>query len=113
MNEFLIPITLFISIAVILALWLNTRHNERRMMIEKGLDTEDIKALFHKVSHPYRTVKWAFILMFGGAGLLIGVYISDVMRNDGYAFAVVFIMTGIGLLVYHKLYGSKLIDDDK
>ena len=110
----LIPIVLFITIGLVLSLFVISRHRERQLLIEKEVDGETLKSLYPRPKNIYATAKWALILLFGGVGLLVGVYLDDVIgwQCNGYAFASVAISVGIGLLVWQKLYGNKEIDNE-
>lgn len=112
--EALIPIVLFITIGLVISLHVISRHRERQLLIEKEVDVEALKSLYHRPKNTYATAKWALILLFGGVGLMVGVYLNDGMgrHGDGYAFASVAISVGIGLLVWQKLYGNKEIDQE-
>ena len=112
--EFFIPITLFITIGLVSSLYLISRHRERQLLIEKEVDVEELKRLYHRPKSLYNTAKWALMLLFGGTGLMVGAYLNDGMgrHNDGYAFASVAISIGIGLLVWQKLYGNKEIEEE-
>lgn len=109
----LIPIIMFIVIGFVISFHLMTRHKERHLLIEKGLGIEDLKKLYTKSLSAYNTAKWAFILLFGGVGLFIGIWISDQTREDGYILASVAVSVGIGLLLWQKIYGAKADNDEK
>ncbi len=111
--EELIPIILFITIGLVISLHLIARHRERQLLIEKEVDVEALKKLYHRPKNIYGTAKWALMLLFGGIGLLVGIisYESMGRYNEGYVFASVFISVGIGLLVWQKLYGNKEIEE--
>ena len=111
--EQLIPIVLFITIGLVISLHLIARHRERQLLIEKEVDVEALKKLYHRPKNIYTTAKWALIFLFGGIGLMVGVYISDGIgrHGDEYGFASVAISVGIGLLVWQKLYGNKEIEE--
>ena len=113
--EELIPIVMFITIGLVFSLHVISRHRERQLLIEKEVDVEALKSLYHRPKNIYTTAKWALILLFGGIGLLVGGYLDDGigLHGDGYAFASVAISVGIGLLVWQKLYGNKEIDNEK
>jgi len=111
--EELIPIVMFITIGLVVSLHLLARHRERQLLIEKEVDVEALKKLYHRPKNMYSTAKYALILLFGGVGLIVGIYISEGIgrHSDGYEFATVAISVGIGLLVWQKLYGNKEIEE--
>ena len=113
-EEVLIPLTLFIAIAFVIYFGIRSRHMERMLLIEKDVNVEDLKKLYIKSNgkyNKYNTAKWALIFLFGGTGLFFGIWVAEIMREDGYAFASVAISVGIGLLVWQRLYGNKQEDE--
>ncbi len=109
----LIPIILFIIIGFVITFHLMTRSKERQLLIEKDFTVEDLKSLYSKPLNHHNTAKWAFILLFGGIGLFIGIWLSEQTGEDGYALAAIALSIGIGLLVWQKVYGSKEKDEEK
>ena len=109
----LIPIILFIIIGFVISFHLMTRSKERQLLIEKDISTEDLKILYSKSLNRYRTAKWAFILLFGGVGLFIGIWLNEQTGEDGYVPAAIAVSIGIGLLVWQKVYGSKEKDEEE
>jgi len=111
--EELIPIVLFITTGLVFSLHVIARHRERQLLIEKEVDVEALKKLYHRPKNLYNTAKWALMLLFGGVGLMVGEILDDGIgrHSDGYAFASVAISIGIGLLVWQKLYGNKEIEE--
>ena len=103
----LIPIILFIIIGFVISFYLMTRHRERQLLIEKDFNVEDLKNLYSRSVNYYNTAKWAFILLFGGIGLFIGIWINEQTREDGYVPATIAVSIGIGLLLWQKIYGDK------
>lgn len=110
--EDLIPIILFITVGFVVSFHLMTRHKERQLLIEKGSSIGDLKMLNFKSLSPYNTVKWAFILLFGGSGLFFGIWISGHMREEGYIPASIAVSVGLGLLLWQKIYGTKPKEDE-
>lgn len=111
--EELIPIVMFITIGLVVSLHIISRHRERQLLIEKEVDVEALKKLYHRPKNMYSTAKYALISLFGGVGLMVGInrYESMGGNNEGYVFASVAISIGIGLLVWQKLYGNKEIEE--
>lgn len=109
----LIPVFLYIVVGLVVTFYLMNRYKERRLLIEKGSGVEDLKILDAKSLTPYNTAKWAFILLFGGVGLFIGIWIGEQTREDGYIPASIAVSVGIGLLLWQKIYGAKATDDEK
>lgn len=105
--EELIPIILFIIIGFVITFHLMTRSKERQLLIEKNIGVEDLKSLYSKPLNRYNTAKWAFILLFGGIGLFIGIWLNEQTGEHGYVPASIAVSIGIGLLVWQKVYGDK------
>ena len=109
--DIIVPISLFIAAAFVIYFYMMTRHREKMLLFEKDVSMEDIKKLYTKPRSGYNTAKWALIFLFGGSGLFIGIWLSEMTGEDGYAPAAVILFVGLGLLVWQKLYGSKEEDD--
>ena len=109
-GEVLIPITMFLSIAVILFKVYDDRHRERMMIIEKGLASEDVKHLYsHKSTwrvNPLSSLKWGMLAAFIGAGVLIGGMVSAAVpwiREPQLMSGFIFLFGGIGLVIFYAM----------
>ena len=103
----LIPIILFIIIGFVITFHLMTRSKERQLLIEKDINVEDLKSLYSKPLSRYNTAKWAFIFLFGGIGMFIGIWLVEQTGVDIYLPAAIAVSIGTGLLVWQKVYGDK------
>ena len=112
--EELIPIIMFIVIGFVISFYLMTRSKERQTLIEKDINVDDLKRLYSKPFNRYNTAKWAFISLFGGIGIFIGIYIAENLSRgeDGYIPASIAVSVGIGLLLWQKIYGDKANDEE-
>lgn len=99
--EVFIPITLFISAALMTVSIAYYRSRENLAMIERGMNPRTDIA---KPS-PYRYFKWATLLIGAGLGLLSAYFIDQLTHlNDSEAiyFALISIGSGLGLIVSHR-----------
>ena len=71
-----IPIISTIVIALAFVTWIYFRSKEKQMIIERGLDTELVKALFERKKSPYALLKIGIVILFFGIGLGIGLLIE-------------------------------------
>ena len=80
-------------------------------MIEKGMSSEDIKALFTRGqyrSNPLNTLKWGILAVFIGMATLLGNYLDQVYGvRDGVIIGMVILSGGIGLVVYYILAAKR------
>lgn len=109
--EFLVPIFLFLSVAAVFIVAITTKHRERMMMVEKGLSTEDIKALYAKSTRrdPLTSLKWGILAVFVGLGLLIGNVLDEYFGvNAGVIAGAITIFAGAGLLLYYRIASKRL-----
>jgi hypothetical protein len=110
-DEVLIPIVLFISAAAVLIMNIATRHRERITMIEKGMSSEDIKALFARGqyrSNPLTTLKWGILAVFVGMATLLGNYLdAQYGVRDGIIIGLVILFAGIGLVIFYAIASKK------
>lgn len=112
-EEILIPIVMFASIAFILYYYFRYRYLERQAIIEKGMTADEIKEVFkklpkHKTSNETNMAKWGIILIAIGLAILIGTQFSDEVM-----LSLIFILPGIGLLLYYKFIFKKEIKTDE
>jgi len=77
-EEVLVPITFFLSIAVISIIALINRHREKMTIIEKGLSVDTVKALYARKEwrhDPLASLKWGLIFVLAGVSILLGNYL--------------------------------------
>ena len=113
LSEVYIPIVLFISVAAVFIMHIASRHRERLTMIEKGMSSEDIKAMFARGqyrSDPLNTLKWGILAVFVGLATLIGNYL-DIQYGvrDGIIIGLMILFAGIGLVVFYGIAVKKQI----
>ncbi|MBE2255507.1 MAG: hypothetical protein IAE65_04845 [Ignavibacteria bacterium] len=125
MNDFfegLIPIMGILATfgipGVIIIWYIYTKHREKMRLIESGLSPEEVKAYFSesekKPKNPYTTLKWGILFLFFGIGIILANVVHTVYDLDeGFAFGVVLICGGLGLLVYYSIVQKKLKDQEK
>lgn len=110
-SEVYIPIVLFVSAAAVFIMLIASRHRERLTMIEKGMSSEDIKAMFTRGpyrSNPLTTLKWGILGVFVGMATLLGNYLDTVYGvRDGVIIGMVILFGGIGLVVYYMIAAKK------
>jgi hypothetical protein len=120
MGDFLgpmIPIVAIIftfGIPGILIFWaIQSKHQERMRLIEKGLSPDEMKAYFSESSRriysPYRTLKWGILLAFLGAGFLIAKILEYTYDLEGdFTAAVLLFAGGAGFLLYYFIIRRKI-----
>lgn len=110
-SEFYIPIVFFVMTAAVLITMIASRHRERITMIEKGMSSEDIKALFTRGqfrTNPLTVLKWGLLLVFVGLGILLGNYLDAAYGvRDGVMVGLVALFGGIGLTVFYGFAAKK------
>jgi hypothetical protein len=97
----LVPITLFISSALMIVSIAYYRSRENLAMIERGMNPRTDIA---KPS-PYRYFKWATLLIGAGLGLLTAYFIDQLTTlrdSEAIYFGLIAIGSGLGLIVSHK-----------
>jgi len=99
MFDEIVPLTIFVVIAVIIKILSDNK--VRRLAIEKGMVNEDIKYLYFdrfegKVPS---SLKWGFVLIGIGLAILLGRFAFD--SSEEFMFGAMFFFAGIGLVIYY------------
>ena len=100
-EEIFIPITLFVSAALMIMVIAYYRSRENLSLIERGMNPR----LNAEKPTPFRSYRWGLLLIGAGTGLLIAYLIDQLTTMDdteGIFFALIAIGAGIGLIVSHK-----------
>lgn len=107
MEEVLVPIFLFLVIGVVLGTWILTRHKERIAAIDKGLSSEEVKALFARQpaqAGGLGSLKWGLVFIFVGAAVLFGMYFrATYMVEESIYAGLIALFGGVGLVVFYLL----------
>jgi flagellar biosynthesis protein FliQ len=102
-TDFLIPLAFFGFIFGIVYLYFNTRHKERAMLIEKGVDASIFYSGERKTAPVWKILilNIALLLTGIGLGIFLSILFQDVwgVQNDAVVPACIFLMAGVGLLV--------------
>lgn len=104
---FLVAITFFICIAVVIISISNNRLKKK--MIELGhVDENAIKLLGQSLKYKFNSLKWGLILFFGGLGLVIISLLPNHLQYDSaLPFGVEIIMISLGFLAYYFLVRNR------
>jgi hypothetical protein len=108
--ELFIPISLFAASAIVAWKYINERSRQRLAIIEKGVGGDDLKWLLGKSAREVKTdrglLKWAFIAIGIGIAILLGSLVDDIVQEETTA-GLIFILPGIGLILYYMIFGKK------
>jgi hypothetical protein len=109
--EVLIPIIFLAGIAGVLITYITSRHKERMTMIERGMASEEIKALYSRDTSrrdPISSLKWGILFLFIGLAILLGNYLRAQFHvEEGVYFGLICLMAGIGLLLFYVIASKK------
>ena len=109
-EEILIPITMFVAIAIVLYQFLKSRHAERMAIIDKGLNEDQLSYLLRtkKSASSYDwSLKIGAVLVGVGLAVLLGT-MAPYDYQEQVITGLVFLFPGIGLLVVYRLGNKKL-----
>ena len=109
-EEVLVPLFLMVFAAAVTIVALSTRHKERMAMVEKGLSSEDIKAMYARQSKrdPLSSLKWGLLLVLAGIAILLTNYLhTQYGMEEGAGIGIVMLFVGIGLVVFYTIAGKK------
>ena len=110
--EILIPITFFCALVAVLIMYISTRHKERMAMVEKGLNSDDIKALYARdIRHdPLSSLKWGILFVLGGFAVLIGNFLVEKYNaQPPIIIGLVCLFVGVGLVLFYTIASKKSI----
>ncbi len=100
--EIFIPITFFVSAALMITAVAYYRTRENLSMIERGMNPR----LHVAKPSPYRYYKWGLLMIGAGTGLLLAYFIDQVVvsfkHSDAIYFGLIAIGAGLGLVFAHK-----------
>ncbi len=85
-------------IGLVIATFFYFRSRERQMMIEKGLDPEQIAELFRSKRNPYTWLKLGVIIIGAGLGIGFGVMLDDAGYSTGIVPLFIITLTGVGFV---------------
>jgi hypothetical protein len=109
--EVIIPVVFFLTIGIIWAGVILTRHRERMTFIEKGLRPEDMKALYERSSSKpnfHGALKWGMVFMAIGLAILIGMYLRETFYMDEAVYpGLIALLGGLGLVTFYMVAGRK------
>lgn len=113
MEDIFVPVTMFLSIVVVLYIYFTTRNKERLALIEKGADPSLFKS---QQGSGYSTFKWGMFMVGIAVGLLVATLITAAAEVEEVPiyFSMVLIFGGLSLLASYllksrleKKYGGK------
>lgn len=102
-----IPIIMFLVIGLILVTYIFYRSRERQLLIEKGLNAEEIKQFFEKRRDYFVLLKIGVISIFFGIGLGLGMLSGDEAAREIWVAPSIFVFTGLGFVIANVL-GNKM-----
>jgi formate hydrogenlyase subunit 3/multisubunit Na+/H+ antiporter MnhD subunit len=105
MNELImatvVPVVSLITIGFVLYVYFTTRTKQRMLQIEKGVDSSLFKTDAPKGNN---TLMFGLLFLSVGIGVFVGYILSGMGIQEGVAYnGSIFIMGGLGLLVYHRI----------
>ena len=110
-HEVAVPVMFFLVVGAIILIWLIVKHRERMTMVEKGLSTEEIKAMYARdvKRDPLSSLKWGILFVLGGVAVMLGNFL--VQRYDvepGIIIGMVTLFVGVGLVVFYTIAAKKV-----
>lgn len=103
----IVSVFMFACTAIIWGGFILARHKERMTMIEKGMATEEIKALYARsprASSLRTPLMWGIVFTAIGLAALIGITLDNWYHLDeGVIPALMALFGGIGLIIFYAL----------
>jgi hypothetical protein len=106
-----IPIIFTLVLGVVFMVAIITRHRERISMVERGLSSEEIKAMYTRQlqRNPLTSLKWGIVLVMAGTAILLGNYLREAYgMRDGAILGLVALLVGVGLVIFYAIAGKKI-----
>ena len=96
-----IPIILFLVTGVILVTLIYYKSREKQMMIEKGLNPEEMNKFLERKGRlsPYTMLKIGIVTIFFGLGLGFGMMVEDYSGAEYAIPLFLFTLTGLGFVI--------------
>ncbi len=96
-----IPIILFLVTGVILVTLIYYKSREKQMMIEKGLNPEEMNKFLERKGRlsPYTMLKIGIVTIFFGLGLGFGMMVEDYSGAEYVIPLFLFTLTGLGFVI--------------
>lgn len=107
-----IPIIMVLVTGLVLVTYFFLRSRERQMLIEKGLDANQIKQFFEKKKDQFWLLKIGVIAIAFGVSLGFGLMLEDATNKDYWVPLSLFTITGVGFIVAN-LVSRKLERDSR
>ena len=110
-EEVLVPLAFFVFLGAILITHISARHKERMSMVEKGMSSEDIKALYARQINrdPLSSLKWGILLVLAGASVMLGHFLhSQYDMDEGAVAGLVILAVGVGLVLFYSIATKKM-----
>lgn len=110
--EVLIPIILFVSIAVVFIVTRKFMNDERLALIEKGAQADIFN---QKDTNTYPALRYGLLLAGAGLGLFVGNIVAelDIVDEDAAQFSFLLMFGGVGLIVSYFMERKAAIKDKK
>lgn len=107
--EIIVPVTLFISIAVVLYSLIQARNRERMAMIEKGFDASLLNSRPDNRTGKFGALKVGIAAVGVGLGFLVGSILESATTLDDEAayFSMIALFGGLGLIIYYMIVRQK------
>lgn len=98
-SEVIVVPIIFFSVGAVLIAYFYLRFRERSTIIERGLSTEQMLALYNKKRDPLLMLKIGVVVFFFGLGLGGGLLIQEMTGVEEWVPFLIFTMTGLGFIV--------------
>ncbi|EMR03501.1 DUF6249 domain-containing protein [Cesiribacter andamanensis] len=106
---FLVPITMFVAIAVVFYSAIQARNRERMAMIEKGYDASLLEGNPNNRTGKFGALKVGMAAVGIGLGFLVAgiLDMATQMNSETAYFSMITIFGGLGLIAYYMLVRRK------
>ena len=109
--EVAVPFMFVIVLGMVILYGIYAKHRERIIMVEKGMSSEDIKAIYTRSIQrdPLSSLKWGILFVLAGIAIMLGNYLHEQYNVDEAVIeGMVCLFVGIGLVLFYSVATKKV-----
>ena len=109
--DFFGPLTLIAVVGAVLTVAIVGKHRERMAMLEKGLSSDEIKAMYTRDIRrdPLNSMKWGILFVCAGLAVILGYFLVErYQAQPPLIIGLVCLFVGGGLVLFYSFASRKI-----